>query len=74
MNILILLLWISGVCVTANKTILKKKALPPKKLPQHAYYYSIANAVHNKISYQQSRHMLYDNKNIHYDDRRFYKK
>jgi hypothetical protein len=68
MNIWILLLWICGVCVSANMPVLKRKPLPPKKLPQHAYYYKIAAETQRRASYprQALRKVGKQNKYGHY--------
>lgn len=53
--------------LTKRTIVDHRKPLPPKKLPQHAYYYSIKNAVDNKISYHDSYNYLYRQNNKYYN-------
>lgn len=71
--ILLLLLLNNIVANNHNRNILTKRTIIdnrkplPKKLSQHAYYYSIKNAVDNKISYHDSYNYLYRKNNIYYN-------
>lgn len=62
-SFIILFLLSNVISIPHKKHILTKKNPLPKKLKQHAYYYSIKNAIHSGISYEKSHNYLYNTRN-----------